>query len=277
MVIPYASLMIKDRVDKQASKSPDCSGICIDHNSNPMSESEQSAVKSRQFQHKLFAENGEASKDQLLVACEGFDGHRNSESLTDGQDKKDYNRRSANSRELTEQGSHVGSGGKNRESCCSNDSVVSSTVSEQKSPLSNDAISSGKSSGKSKQLMKLTRGLKFPKGGPNTTSHGQDSQICDNDTKQPISGVTTGSSKSKKNSVSAQPGKKSQESKVKLFHRKRRNRNKLISNAGNSLWRPLVSNFSTLLVIPKLRSGELVKVEGRIIPVPDCFLSDKVK
>ena len=243
MVIPYANLMIKDRVDKQASKSPDCSGICIDHNSNPMSESEQSVVKPRQFRNKVFAGNGEASKDLLLVASEGLDGHRKSESLTDGRDKKDYNRSSANSREFTEQGNHVGPDSKNRESCCSNDSAVSNTLSEQKSSLSNDANTSGKSSGKSKQLMKLTRGLKFPKGSPNTTNQGQDSPTCENDSKHAISGVTTGNVNSKKNSVTAQPAKKSQESKVRLFQRKRRNRNKLISNAGNSLWRPLVSFF----------------------------------
>lgn len=257
MVIPYANLMIKDRVDKQASKSPECSGICIDHNSNPMSKSEQSVVKHRQFQNKLFAGNGEASKDLFLVASEGLDGHRKSESLTDGRDKKDYNRSSENSREFTEQGNHVGSDSKNRESSCSNDSAVSSTLSEQKSTLSNDASVSGKSSGKSKQLMKLTRGLKFPKGSQNTTNQGQDSLASENDSKHAIGGATTGNVNSKKNSVVVQPWKKSQESKVRLFQRKRRNRNKLISNAGNSLWRSLVSFFFAVHIILGLEKGKV--------------------
>ena len=250
MVVPHAQFMFKDLADKKASKSPECSGICIDHNSNPMSESEQSAAKSLQFENKLFAANGELPKDLLLVPSQGLDGRRNSESLTDGQDKSDYKRRSANSREFaSEQVNHVGSS--NRESCCSNESVGSNYLSEQKSALSNDVHVGGKPSSKSKQLMKLTRGLKFPKGIPNTVNQVGESHSPDNDkkdNKQSMSGVTQVQGKSKKNSGLGQSGKKSHESKVRIFNRKRRNRNKLISNAGNSLWRPLVS-FSALIFI----------------------------
>lgn len=244
MVIPYANLMIKGRTDKKVSKAPECGSICVDHNSNPMSESEQSAVKSLQFENKIFAANGEAGKDGIIVSAEGFHARGDSGSQTDVRDEENTNRISANSRDFTfEQGNHVTHGCSNRESCCSNESEGSNLILDQKSPTWNEANGVAKLTGKSKQLIKLTRGLKFPKGTPNQSIQISDPQLNDldkKDAKQSIKGVTPGNTKSKLKSVTGPPGKKPQESKVRLFNRKRRNRNKLISNAGNSLWRPLV-------------------------------------
>ncbi|XP_065058410.1 uncharacterized protein LOC135686151 [Rhopilema esculentum] len=238
MVIPYSNLMIKGRVDKQRCKPPECTGICIDHNSNPMSESGQSEAKSLHFDNKLFASNGEAAREFLRVPLDGIAGDSNSGSLTDGRDELNIKRSSTNSKDFTaEQDNHKIIGNSNRESSCSVESSGSNILEPKLVPGEN--YMSGNKHSKSKQLMKLTRGLKFSKGSQNAANQGQSSPSNENENKDSKMGVSLGISKSKKISVSGPPGKKPQESKVRLFNRKRRNRNKLVANAGNSLWRPL--------------------------------------
>ena len=249
MVISYPNLMLKGPVDKQA-QSPECRGICVDQNSNPMSESEHSASRILQFDNKILTSNGRTSREIVCPPYQGLGGDRNSASVTDGIEDATLKRNSTNSRDINREydNSKICSNN-NRESCCSVESQ-GSNIQDQRM-VSNDTTTA-KSPGKSKQFMKLTRGLKFSKGTPqNAQGQPQNSPPNSNDSKSPTSpkdGISPNNGKTKKNLASGQQGKKQQDNKVRLFNRKRRNRNKLISNAGNSLWRPLVCySFSVIL------------------------------
>eukprot|EP00794_Sanderia_malayensis_P007407 gene7407-8227_t len=268
MVVTYENFTLKGRLHHQQSSSGvGCRGFDTDYNSNSMSKSSESSpcvntphLDANRNSKDLHQANG-SSKVPSRRSYEGSGGKRSSGVLTDviieGRNPKRNSMESSSSKECNATQSQDTSSIStcpdyvNRESYCSNESDTNIKQQQyEQQPMPNKT-----GNVKSKQFRKFTKGL-FSKGAtnvnaatcenaggskgkPGSSPGSPEDSTGTNNIKLSANGTKPKKANSTSTSVGQNAGVKKQESKVRLFNRKRRTRNKLISNAGSSLWTPL--------------------------------------
>ncbi len=231
----HENFMLKGRVDTHTDT--ECCRIHIDHTFNPMSESKRLESLHPESDGNVNVTPNGKPKEKHVRSYEGSGGKRSSGVLTDEADGRSPKR---NSKDFAqEQSSMSHSEESSRESYGSMDSGRLSLG--QLKPGYNDLQPGNKNALKPKQFMKFTKGL-FTKGASTTpgTNPKHNSKTPSPSEENVLDKFSPNGQRPNKTFSTGISAKK-QESKVRFFNRKRRNRNKLICNAGSSLWSPLVS------------------------------------